>query len=291
MIVVASHCPTEGAAYLPNYGYDSLPADLQQLIVDEIAVDSETADNIDKLRELISEQATRVGGMGDLFPVHWDRAREAVLKEKSYRGRPYIRYDRFLEICREQDPPLDDTAAATLATAFMHSLGHAIYYGHGHKPNPGGDEKNAAAVSEYETRPGRRSLSEIIVLDAQWLSRAFVQVLEDEPTVEKGGLLDHSRLDYVWHGHHHEGWEHYDRLNEHPFLIDLMHAFDISYVVPGEEGHKSLVAQLVPGIRPDLPWSSPPDRPGQHSLTIECQMNDEAPGLMAWFTVHRKSVV
>ena len=70
-----------------------------------------------------------------------------------------------------------------------------------------------------------------------------------------------------------------------------MEKFDVSYRLEEDE-YRSLVAQLVPHHRPDLPWdtrTSPPD--GIRRLALVCRLSEPVPGLVAWLTVrnHRAS--
>ena len=70
-----------------------------------------------------------------------------------------------------------------------------------------------------------------------------------------------------------------------------MEKFDVSYRI-GDNMGSSLVAQLVPYERPDLPWDSgTPVPPGIRTLSLVCQFSAPAPGLIAWLTVrqHRAS--
>ncbi len=53
------------------------------------------------------------------------------------------------------------------------------------QPGPSADETAGPADAQ---------LADTLVLDAVWLSRAFVQVLEDMPTRDSGGMLDHGRF-------------------------------------------------------------------------------------------------
>ncbi len=73
----------------------------------------------------------------------------------------------------------------------MHRLGRAVWYG------PGAD------ATDDE---GDALLADTLVLDAVWLSRAFVQFLLDEPTRLAGSLLDHSRFPAIWTEHGRDEW-------------------------------------------------------------------------------------
>ena len=77
----------------------------------------------------------------------------------------------------------------------------------------------------------------------------------------------------------------------HPYFLRLMEKFDVSYRLEEDE-YRSLVAQLVPHDRPDLPWDTrtpPPD--GIRRLALVCKLSEPVPGLVAWLTVrhHRAS--
>ena len=186
-----------------------------------------------------------------------------------------------MEIC-EQEEIIDPDEIYTLARVFMHELGRAVYYG-----------ERLQALTKTST--GGKApkfhdalLADIVVLDAEWLSKAFVQVLEDEPTNAAGGLLDHSRLDVIWRTHGRPDWFVFEP-QEYEYLIRLMRAFDVSIVVKGSEGKRSLVAQLVPERRPKLPWLEPTQNDGVKTVRLACALKHEAPGLMARFIVQTES--
>jgi Leucine-rich repeat (LRR) protein/GTPase SAR1 family protein len=268
VIVVASHSPKDKTPYLPKYDRDNLPSNLRAMIVDEIAIDSEKGNNITELRDMIAKHAAGLRFMGDPFPEKWQKARAAVaaLNPDKRKQVPHITYERFQVICQECGIS-DEEQMFTLATVFMHNLGRTIYYG----------ERHRASGSDA-------LLANIMVLDSEWLSRAFVQVLEDKETNDNNGMLDHAWLDRIWRTHGRDDWLRFT-WQEHPFLIRLMHAFDMSYVVRGSGGKRSLVPQLLPAAEPELPWRSPPDCNGVKPVRLICRMEDEAHGLMPRFIV------
>ena len=239
------------------------------MIVDEIAIDSETGNNIAELRAMIARHAATLRFMGDPFPIKWQKARAAVAALNPMAGPKkvaHITYDRYRAICAENGFS-DEEQMFTLATVFMHNLGRAIYYGQRDR------------LSGYDAL-----LANIMVLDSEWLSRAFVQVLEDKETNENGGMLDHASLERIWNKHRRSDWLRFSPA-EHPFLMQLMHAFDMSYVVRGSEGKRSLVPQLLPASEPELPWRSPRDCNGVKPVRLVCRMENEVHGLMPRFIV------
>ncbi|HET9255751.1 MAG TPA: COR domain-containing protein, partial [Pseudonocardiaceae bacterium] len=140
----------------------------------------------------------------------------------------------------------------------LHDLGHVIYYGE--------DE----------------SLRDVVVLNPEWLTKAIGRVLEDRPTRRENGVLDHARLKEIWRER--PGGSGYPA-RYHPYFLRLMEKFDVSYRMDNGE-NRSLVAQLVPHERPGLPWEARiPAAEGTRVLSLICQLDEPAPGLIAWLTV------
>ena len=77
-----------------------------------------------------------------------------------------------------------------------------------------------------------------VVLNPEWLTTAISYVLRDDPTREAGGILDHTRLRYIWQSE--AGYP----VRYHRYFLRLMEKFDISYRLEDEQ--RSLIAQLVP---------------------------------------------
>jgi internalin A len=64
-----------------------------------------------------------------------------------------------------------------------------------------------------------------------------------------------------------------------------MEKFDASYRLEEVED-RSLVAQLVPHERPELPWDARTPVPdGIRGISLICKLDEPAPGLIAWLTV------
>jgi hypothetical protein len=139
----------------------------------------------------------------------------------------------------------------------MHDLGQIIYYGE--------DE----------------GLHDFVVLNPEWLTKAISYVLQDEQTRDNGGVLEHARLRDIWQDR--PGRAGYPA-RDHKYFLRLMEKFDISYRL--EDERRSLVAQLVPYRRPALPWDFNAPLAGRlRRLALVCELDDTAPGLMAWLTV------
>ena len=254
-IVVATHC----AERSPELDYPQLKLSFPDMLVGSFEVDSRTELGLRELREAIGRQAAQLPQMGQLISIRWVAARDEILARAH--AEPQIPYEQFAEVCERHG--VVGTEVVTLAE-LMHDLGQVIYYGE--------DE----------------GLRDIVVLDPEWLTKAISYLLEDRPTRNSGGVLDHARLRDIWQGR--DNGQTYPT-HYHPYFLRLMEKFDISYRLDGDELH-SLVAQLVPHERPTLPWQPRmPVPPGFRVLALVCRLAEPAPGLIPWLTVrhHRSS--
>jgi Leucine-rich repeat (LRR) protein len=261
VIIVATHAQAEGGTYNPDYGSEALDDDLKSLIVDEASIDSRTGYGIEDLRDKIAKHAAALPDLGQPFNKRWANAREAVLQKRS--EKPWVDFNEFRSLCAAHGVTGDDQLR-TLAWTYLHSLGRAVWYG-----NIG------SSLGEYDDA----ILADTIILDAVWLSRAFVQVLDDEETREHGGMLDHRRLGYIWTHHQRKGWVTY-KPAEYEILLRVMRRFDVALPTRESHGKRSLVPQLVPHTMPVLPWFHAREARGERTVRLSCQLDHEAVGLV-----------
>lgn len=216
-------------------------------------VDSASGNGMEELISLLAVAAAEMPTRGTALSRSWTATKEGI---RGLVGQsPQISYDQFSEIARRNGVSRS-TEIATLAT-LLHELGEIVFFG---------DDD---------------MLSDIIVLNPEWLTKAIGYVLEDQITRESGGILDHSRLKLIWGWS--EGFVGYPRA-QHPYFLRLMERFEISYRLEDEDA--SLVAQLTPWDRPVLPWDSEKyRRSDSRTLRIACVLSDTAPGLISWLTV------
>jgi Leucine-rich repeat (LRR) protein len=177
----------------------------------------------------------------------------AAREDALSRDQPQITYAQFEDLSRGHGLSADDTEALV---KLLHELGHVIYY------------------SDDE------GLQDVVVLNPEWLTKAISYVLEDRDIAAHGGLAEHARLREIWST---RGPEYPARY--HPYFLRLMEKFDVSYRVP--DGTASLIAQLVPFAHPRIPWQTGRTR----ELSLVCELDEPADGLIAWLTVrhHRFS--
>ena len=261
VIIVATH------ADQPRHGeldYPDLQSRFGDMLCGNFAVDSKSKKGVGELMEAIAREAASLPQMGEEIAPDWIAARDAalLLAEKE----PQIRRDHFERIAHEKGVAKDAAKEIDVLLDLLHDLGRIVYYG--------GDD----------------GLRDTVVIKPEWLTRAIGYVLEDGPTRQRSGELQHKDLKRIWHGHGQEEWEAYDP-KYHPFFLRLMEKFDISFRFPDRD--LSLVGQLVPFERPDkLPWSATTAVPEQSSeLSLICATDQEPPGLVPWTIVrsHRFS--
>jgi internalin A len=254
VLIVATHCDERN----PELDFPTLKQEFGDLLVGQYTVDNRSGTGIDDLRRAISTQAARLPQMGELVSSRWIMARDEILEQPE----PQIAHTGFVATCAKHG--LDEEATSTLAS-LLHDLGHILYYG--------------------ETE----GLRDIVVLQPEWLTKAIGYVLEDTPTREADGVLYHARLKEIWQGRDDDESELYPP-EYHPYFLRLMEKFDVSFRLPEEE-QASLVGQLVPYERPELPWDRTEYAPDTRSLSLICSMAEPVFGLVAWLTVrnHRFS--
>ena len=199
---------------------------------------------IAELRKAIGDVTATLPNVGRQVPASWSRVLTAI-RERSEED-PYITYSQFLELCRYQGVLTE--LAATYA-AILNELGYVIHYGR--------DDV----------------LREIVILKPDWLAKAISFVLDDKTTRDRHGLVEHEHLNRLWSNPPYEGEKGYAQ-TLHSLFRRLMEQFDISYEVildpfSGKPSNASLIAQLVPDSRPDLPdWGVEPNKGDEQRLQI-----------------------
>lgn len=227
---------------------------------DFFLVDSKPDENgerrgIDELKDAIARLAASLPEVGRKVPARWKSATEKL----EATGAAYLPLERALEICRETG--MDDEEAGLFVTV-SHRLGHLIYYEH-----------DAA-------------LRDIVVLKPDWLATAMSLVLDDEGTRHNHGLVKFERLGQLWNDPA-RGKELRYPPKLHPVFLRLMERFDLSYRVAGfpDEGEASctsLIAQLVPDVRPDISLQWPAEKVGGDGQQMQiCEIVESAKGQSA----------
>ncbi len=263
VILVATHAGEVGGTYSSTINVEGLPEDLRGLVVGQIAIDSETGQNVTELRDLIASEAAHLPDMGGRFNKRWEKARSAAIGRKSQH--PWISFGEFSEICARYD--IRDIAdIRTLAGTFLHRLGRAVWYG----PTAG---EVSGSVDHL--------LSDTLILDAVWLSRAFVQVLEDVDCVTSGGILDHNNLPRIWTNHRRKEWMQF-KPGDYERLTRMLRKFDVALPTKASHGQRSLIPQLVSSFKPrEVPWFDVQESGAARHVRLHCILDHDVDGLMA----------
>ncbi|MEM7134078.1 MAG: COR domain-containing protein, partial [Chloroflexota bacterium] len=220
VIVVATHGgPKQRQPHIDEQQLRTLFGDM---IEDFHQVDSKTGEGIPELKEMIAKIANDIPQVGRTVPASSKHTIERV--QARSQTDPYISYQAYEALCEGIQV---DKALAKLYAAILNELGYCIHYAD--------DEK----------------LRDVMILKADWLTKAISFVLEDDQTNIQNGLATHERLSQLWSDPARPLEEQYVS-DVHPLFLRLMERFDLSYRVE-LEGAKptSLIAQLVPGKRPD----------------------------------------
>lgn len=192
-------------------------------VIDFFHVDNRSRRGIDELRNAIARVAASLPEVGRMVPKRWEDARRALHSTKA----AYMQFEQVLALCREHNM---DENEARLFMSISHRLGHLIHYAH----DP--------------------DLRDFVILKPDWLATAISYVLDDLQTRENHGLVSFSRLQQLWNDSQSSKEHRYPR-QLHRVFLRLMERFDLSYRVAesdkSERGNTSLIAQLVPDVRPN----------------------------------------
>ena len=214
--------------------------------------DEETGERhgIAELRDAIARVAADLPEMGRTFPRHWQEVREKLSRRKE----AWLPLKKVYHLCRKYEIRDED---ARLLIRICHRVGDLIHFEHDPK------------------------LREIVVLKPDWLATAISFVLDDEQTRKVGkGLVSFERLGQLWNNPDKPKEERYPA-ELHPIFVRLMERFDLSYRVAEADGTDaegtSLIAQLIPDVRPDLvPGWAPSPAAGDEQQAQVCRIVETA---------------
>ena len=228
----------------------------KETVLDFFHVDSKPDDSgqrrgIAELKQAIARVAAALPEMGREVPESFQKTRQALAKTDA----AYLPLTEVHTICYEHGM---EKQLAKLFVAISHRLGHLIHYEH----DP--------------------FLRDIVVLKPDWLTTAISFVLDDKETREAQGLIPFSRLTQLWNDPSRKAADRYPA-DLHPIFLRLMERFDLSYQVAGlstkdNDNVTSLIAQLVPSIRPEqrLAEAWPPTVTAGDTQQVQiCRIVDE----------------
>ena len=184
-------------------------------IVGLYKVDSKEGSGIPTLNEIISKHSWDLPHMRTPWIGSWFNVREQLEID----GRDWIDYNEFTKICKSQE--LDQEQIEAL-DGFLHDLGVIIHF------------------------TDRIGLRDMVILNSDWATKAFYNILDTQSVRDRGGILLHSELEQIW------DVEIYPQ-NVYPRLLELMNKFELAYELPDKTSH--LVAELLPTTDPEFEWN------------------------------------
>jgi C-terminal of Roc, COR, domain len=230
----------------------------KDMVVDFLLVDSQAGQEgkrkgIAELKQTIARAAASLPEMGRKVPKRWEETRQALAKT----GGAYLPLEQVQTLCRDRKMDEDE---AKHFVRISHLLGHLMHYEH----DP--------------------LLRDIVVLKPDFLSKAVSFALDDEQTRKAHGLVSFARLGQLWD----DPKRPKDRypVGLHRVFLRLMERYDLSYRVAepqqGQTDETSLIAQLVPDVRPpeaelNTAWPSGP-APGDEQQLQICRIVDAKTG-------------
>ena len=259
IILVATHANEEaGENYRSKIDLDRLNLSHGEMIVDQISIDSIDNYNIDKLRQMLVREARDLPGIDNPINISWDEARKEILDPGN--EAPWMHFTELEMICRKHGIE-DEAAIEAIAATYIHLLGRGIWYGLDWPDDP--------------------NLRDTIVRNPTWLSQAFMQLVQHEPTRASGGMLDHNSLRDAWQGHKNKDWIEFN-VDEFARLMPILREQRVALPTRGSEGRRSLIPQLIPNPRPRIPWTKPEElTPEAKVIRIRTRLTPDVDGIMA----------
>jgi len=258
VLLVATHIDER----IPDLNYQ-LYKDAYPQLKGNLTVSNKNGSGIDELKKIIVNQSLQLPLMGQLWPTKWLAAEKALLARSEH----HIDADTYVSCCSTCgiEP---DIAKGSLGN-YLHDLGKILYF----RDDP--------------------ILSNLIVLNPNWIIKAISRVLDDEKTNLSKGILPHSDLPRIWttddEGHEYEPYLYH-------IFLRLMERFYLSYQIEAEPPRDYSITSLIPQLLPYQPPENLPEWPkipsnDQTQVEMVYRFNFLPAGIMSWFIVrtHRYS--
>jgi internalin A len=239
VLLVATHVDEPHS----DYPEKELRAEFEQ-IIDTFKVSSKTGEGISTLRAAIALEANRLPMMGLRWPRNWRAAQQAVLALRLIS--PYATVSKVYETMGACDVNVDDAA---VLLRWLHELGEVLHH---------------ADVPE---------LSEVVMLDPQWVTRHVGIVLASPEVQEARGILTRQCLSKLWPDI--DGY-----VRQH--LLGMMERFDLAYRIPDDPDHRCLVVERLQQDTADYEatWEA---FAGQPVVRLRYRLKAMHPGIPTWF--------
>lgn len=239
VILVATHIDQPHS----DYPEKELRTEFPQ-IVSALKVSSVTGESIDALRRDISLTAESLPMMGLRWPKSWRAAQQAVQQLRAFG--PYTSQKTVItSIVGAGIDPGD----SSVLLRWLHELGEVLHY---------------ASVQE---------LSDLVMLDPQWVTRHVGTVLASPRVQNANGILTNSDLDELWPDVDNHVRQH---------LLGMLDRFDLAYRIPDDAENRCLVVERLSQDPPEYEnrWSQ---SDGQPEVRLCYRLKSMHPGIPTWF--------
>ncbi len=239
VILVSTHCDQPHS----DYPEKELRTEFPQ-ILETFKVSSETGLGIEELRAAIALHSSSLPMMGLRWPTSWRAAQQAVfqLREKG----SYALTAHVMEAA--QACGLNEGEARVLLQ-WLHELGEVLHY------------------SDAD------DLSELVMLDPQWVTMQVGVVLASPEVQAAKGLLTKGYIDALW-----PSLDSFVRQH----LLGMMERFDLAYRIPDDPHHRCLIVERLPQNPPEFE-SSWEAFNGMPEIRLKYRLKSLHPGIPTWF--------
>ncbi|GAM20898.1 hypothetical protein SAMD00019534_040730 [Acytostelium subglobosum LB1] len=165
-----------------------------------ISVSCTTGYDVDRLRQLIEDIVKSQPILRTKIPSSFFTFEEALLEAKKKRIPPIMNWQEYINLANICN--LKDSVKIQRATEFLHNIGSIMYF---NDPNS--------------------TVGKMVILDHQWIINCLTSLITARSIALKNGIIRQSHLAGIWKAPNYP--EHL-----HSSLLDIMHAFEISFPLP-----------------------------------------------------------
>lgn len=169
----------------------------------------------DGITDLLSKIRYEIGAMEDVFlpfSSQWFTVK-TILEEKA---KDFVTYEDYIASCVENG--IKDEQSQQTLIGFLHRLGIVLYY------------------------QESQELSEMGVLNPEWVTNGVYQILKSEKLKQNNGILTESQLPEILSG------VEYGSISRRHFIMKIMKKFELCF--PFDSNSKYLIPDLLPKEEP-----------------------------------------
>ena len=162
----------------------------------------------------------RVELINSVLPESWFQVKTAL--EQQQRQQHYISYDRYIEICQQQQ--IADTQTQDILARLLHDLGVSVHF------------EDLALLDTH-------------VLEPKWITEGVYKIITSPQLTEQQGVLYEADLPELLKKQTED--DYYYPPNKYSYLLELMKKFELSYHLNGNS-NAVLIPQLLKPEEPEF---------------------------------------